>query len=279
MLMGENGNTATGDSIFMRGFDTQSSIYVDGIRDLGTISRDTFNTEQVEIAKGPAGVDNGRGSSSGYINMSSKAAQADSFINANATVGSGSHKRVSADINQQLPIDGAAVRVNLLRQDSGVAGRDVVENNTTGLATSLVFGLDSATRTTFNYLHVQQDNVPDGGIPTIGLDGFYSATIASNFPNNTAPSYGEVDSSTSMAAHPTLTTLSRIWRRCVSNMTFRRTSLCKTPAATASPAKNIFLRVSTPAAQGSSFRPPPKRISAAGKSTATAKAKINKTKF
>lgn len=195
MLMGENGNTATGDSIFMRGFDTQNSIYVDGIRDLGTISRDTFNTDQVEIAKGPAGVDNGRGSSSGYINMSSKAAQADSFISANATVGSGSHKRVSADINQQLPIDGAAVRVNLLRQDSGVAGRDVVENNTTGIATSLVFGFDSATRTTLNYLHVQQDNVPDGGIPTIGLDGFYSATIASNFPNNTAPRYGEVDSS------------------------------------------------------------------------------------
>ncbi|MDZ4261070.1 MAG: TonB-dependent receptor plug domain-containing protein, partial [Pseudomonadota bacterium] len=57
MLMGENGNTATGDSIFMRGFDTQGSIYVDGIRDLGSISRDTFNTEQVEIAKGPSGVD------------------------------------------------------------------------------------------------------------------------------------------------------------------------------------------------------------------------------
>lgn len=195
MLMGENGNTATGDSIFMRGFDTQNSIYVDGIRDLGTISRDTFNTDQVEIAKGPAGVDNGRGSSSGYINMSSKSAQADSFINANATVGSGSHKRVSADINQQLPIDGAALRVNVLRQDSGVVGRDEVENNTTGLATSLVFGLDSTTRTTFNYLHVQQDNVPDGGIPTIGLAGFYSATIASTFPNNTAPAYGEVDSS------------------------------------------------------------------------------------
>ncbi len=33
MLMGENGNTATGDSIFMRGFDTQGSIFVDGIRD------------------------------------------------------------------------------------------------------------------------------------------------------------------------------------------------------------------------------------------------------
>src|SRR5687768_14476906 len=68
-LLGENGNTATGDSIFMRGFDTQGSIFIDGIRDLGTITRDTFNTEQVEVAKGPAGPDNGRGAASGYINL------------------------------------------------------------------------------------------------------------------------------------------------------------------------------------------------------------------
>lgn len=30
----------------------KGSIFIDGIRDLGTISRDTFNTEQIEIAKG-----------------------------------------------------------------------------------------------------------------------------------------------------------------------------------------------------------------------------------
>ena len=71
-LLGENGNTATGDSIFMRGFDTQGSIFIDGIRDLGSVTRDTFNTEQVEIAKGPAGPDYGRGAASGYVNMASK---------------------------------------------------------------------------------------------------------------------------------------------------------------------------------------------------------------
>lgn len=76
----------------MRGFDTQGSIFVDGIRDLGTISRDTFNTEQVEIAKGPAGADNGRGASSGYINLSSKQATQEEFTTGNLTLGSGSHK-------------------------------------------------------------------------------------------------------------------------------------------------------------------------------------------
>lgn len=193
MLMGENGNTATGDSIFMRGFDTQSSIYVDGIRDLGSISRDTFNTEQVEIAKGPAGVDNGRGASSGYINMSSKAATLDSFTTGSATVGSGSHKRVSADVNQALAIDNAAIRVNLLRQDSGVVDRDVVENNTTGIAASLAFGLNTQTRTTLNLLHVQQDNIQDGGLPTVGTEGFYSSVYAAAFPKGDGPAYRKVD--------------------------------------------------------------------------------------
>lgn len=35
----------------MRGADTSNSIYIDGIRDIGSVSRDTFNTEQVEVIK------------------------------------------------------------------------------------------------------------------------------------------------------------------------------------------------------------------------------------
>ncbi len=32
---------------------TNNSIYVDGIRDIGSVTRDTFNTQQVEVIKGP----------------------------------------------------------------------------------------------------------------------------------------------------------------------------------------------------------------------------------
>jgi catecholate siderophore receptor len=177
LLMGENGNTATGDSIFMRGFDTQGSIFVDGIRDLGAISRDTFNTEQVEIAKGPAGVDNGRGAASGYVNMSSKMANLDTASSGNISLGSGDYKRATLDVNKALG-ESSAVRVNLLKQDAGVAGRDQVENNYQGIAASLGLGLGTDTRIHFNLLNVQQSGIPDGGIPTIGLDGYYNAIFA-----------------------------------------------------------------------------------------------------
>lgn len=192
MLMGENGNTATGDSIFMRGFDTQGSIFVDGIRDLGSISRDTFNTEQVEIAKGPAGVDNGRGAASGYVNLSSKTAGLQDDASANITLGTADYKRSTLDVNRTLS-DSAALRVNLMVQDSGVDGRDVVENKSTGIATSLAFGLGSDTRTTFNFLHTEQRNLPDGGVPTAGLRGYYSSAYAAAFPNGNGPSIATVD--------------------------------------------------------------------------------------
>lgn len=196
MQMGENGNTATGDSIFMRGFDTQGSIFVDGIRDLGTITRDTFNTDQVEIAKGPAGVDYGRGSASGYVNLSSKLASQEDSTTGNVTGGSGDYLRSTLDVNRTLG-ESSAIRVNLLAQDAGVAGRDKVENNLAGLATSLGLGLGTETRTFINFLHVQQRDIPDAGVSTAGLDGYYSSVYATAFANDAnPPAIPAVDSST-----------------------------------------------------------------------------------
>mgnify|MGYP000142083997 CR=1 FL=1 len=81
---GENGNSTTGDAIYMRGADTSNSIYIDGIRDIGSVSRDTFNTEQVEVIKGPSGTDYGRSAPTGSINMISKQPRNDSGIDASS---------------------------------------------------------------------------------------------------------------------------------------------------------------------------------------------------
>jgi catecholate siderophore receptor len=191
MLMGENGNTATGDSIFMRGFDTQGSIYVDGIRDLGSISRDTFNTDQVEIAKGPAGVDNGRGAASGYVNLSTKLANEENATTISTTGGTADYKRATLDANRALG-ESSAIRVNLMQQDAGVDGRDTVESDFQGLATSLAFGLGTETRTYINYLNMQQSGIPDGGVSTAGLDGYYSSVYVQRFPTG-GPEIKRVD--------------------------------------------------------------------------------------
>ena len=177
-LLGENGNTATGDSIFMRGFDTQGSIFIDGIRDLGTITRDTFNTEQVEIAKGPAGPDNGRGAASGYVNLSSKVPTTQDFSEGTVSYGTGDNGRITGDSNYYFDGANAALRLNVMGQNGGVAGRDEVKRDSWAIAPSLAFGLGGPTRAYFYLLHTEQDNRPDGGVPTIGMEGFYNAALA-----------------------------------------------------------------------------------------------------
>ncbi len=169
---GENGNTTTGDAVYMRGFDTASSIFVDGVRDLGTVSRDVFNIEQVEVTKGPAGTDNGRTAPSGAINLVTKQANLSDGFQGSISAGTASQERVTADWNTRLALDGAAFRLNLMAQDSGVPGRDEIEHKRWGIAPSLAFGLGSATRLYLNFLHVKQSNVPDGGVFTIGLPGY-----------------------------------------------------------------------------------------------------------
>jgi catecholate siderophore receptor len=194
MQLGENGNTAAGDTFQMRGFATQSSVFVDGVRDLGAITRDTFNVEQVEVVKGPAGADVGRGAASGYINLASKAAILDDVTSGTASINNGNNKRVTADINRKIG-DTTAVRLNVFKQDGGVAGRDQVESNGYGIAPSIAVGLGQKSRAYFYSQHIRQNNVPDGGIPTVGLKGFYNAnTLLLNAPKVDSENfYGSVN--------------------------------------------------------------------------------------
>ncbi len=181
-FLGENGNTNTGDAVYMRGFDSSGSIYVDGVRDVGSISRDVFNIEQIDVLKGPAGTDSGRGSPTGSINLVSKTATRENAFNSLLTAGSGKQKRATIDWNRVIDADsGTAFRLNMMTQDSGNPARDEVTDKRWAFAPTVTFGLGKPTRVTASYLHVDQDNVPDGGVPTIGLPG-YSApdTITAN---------------------------------------------------------------------------------------------------
>lgn len=179
--LGENGSTSTGDAIYLRGFDTSSSIFVDGIRDTGSVSRDTFNVEQVEVVKGPAGTDTGRTSPTGYINLITKRPTLTDSFSGSVGFGSASFKRASIDWNKELSGTngiGAAFRLNAFTEDADVAGRDVVNNKRYGIAPSFAFGLNSPTRFYLDLVHVKQNNIPDGGVPTVGLPGYSTPDAA-----------------------------------------------------------------------------------------------------
>ncbi|WP_066271499.1 catecholate siderophore receptor Fiu [Hydrogenophaga palleronii] len=173
MQMGENGNTSAGDTFQLRGFSLQQSTFVDGIRDLGAVTRDTFNLEQVEIVKGAAGTETGRGAASGFINLISKQAHLGDENSASGTLGTASRKRATVDLNKQLS-DTSAFRLNAMVQDSGVDGRDHVDNKGYGVGLAYAAGLGTPTRLNIYSQHLRQKNTPDGGIPAIGFAGYAS---------------------------------------------------------------------------------------------------------
>ena len=162
---GEGGAPA-GDNLTLRGFSARNDIFVDGVRDLGVQSRDPFNMEQVEVTKGPTSAIAGRGSTGGTINLVSKAPNLRRYFGGALNLGTDKTKRVTADVNIPLP-SRMAFRLNGVAHESGIAGRDVVNNQRWGFAPALTFGLATPTRVSLNYFKLKQDNVSDYGIPWV----------------------------------------------------------------------------------------------------------------
>lgn len=165
MAAGESG--AQGDNLTIRGFTARNDIFLDGIRDFGSYYRDSFNFEAVEALEGPAGVQFGRGSTGGVINQESKVPQAQQFVRIGTQFGTDATRRITADINEPLPdvAGGAVVRVNIMGQEGGVAGRPFDALRRFGLAPSLELGMNSKAPFTLSYLHMSENDTPDYGLP------------------------------------------------------------------------------------------------------------------
>ena len=163
---GGSGGTSSGDNVLIRGFSARNDIYVDGVRDVGLVNRDAFNTESVEVAKGPSSVVGGRGVTGGSINLVTKAAHLQNETTVRVGGGSADYGRATVDVNRKVT-NNVAFRLNGVWQDTGYAGRDIAKYRTWGLAPSLVVGLNTPTQLTVNYSRMKQDNIPDWGIPTL----------------------------------------------------------------------------------------------------------------
>lgn len=161
---GEGGNS-TGDRPFLRGFDGQSNMFVDGLRDVGSQTREVFALEQLEVVKGPSSAYGGRDSGGGSINLVSKTPKLKDETRISMGVGTDSYARGTVDANYVLG-DGIAARVNLLKHDSDVAGRDEVNNSRWGIAPSIAFGLNGPLQVIASHYHLETDDLPDaGGFP------------------------------------------------------------------------------------------------------------------
>lgn len=166
------GGVAIGDRPFIRGFDTFGSFYVDGLRDIGSQTREVFAIEQMEVLKGPSGAFDGRGSAGGSINIVTKQARAGNFIAGSTGVGTNSFKRGTIDGNYMVN-ENLAVRLVGMAHKSDTAGREHVGVQRWGLMPSITLGLNTATSATASWYHHETDDISDWGLPFIqtGADG------------------------------------------------------------------------------------------------------------
>ena len=88
------------DALVFRGNATTGDLFVDGIRDDVQTYRDLYNTDRVEVLKGPNGMIFGRGGAGGVLNRVSKEAGWNPISQIAASYGAYDQKRFTADFGK-----------------------------------------------------------------------------------------------------------------------------------------------------------------------------------
>ncbi|WP_026471187.1 TonB-dependent receptor [Alkanindiges illinoisensis] len=161
---GEGGNP-NGDRPFIRGFTSESSIYVDGVRNATSQNREMFAVEQVDVIKGSSSTIGGGGSTGGSINLVTKVAHQGDALEGTVSGGTDNYARITLDGNKDFG-NGVAGRVAVLGHQNEKAGQtDGAEYKRAGIAPSIALGLGTENRAVLSYYYLKTDDMPDSGVP------------------------------------------------------------------------------------------------------------------
>ena len=181
---GENGN-AFGDRYIIRGQEARSDVFVDGLRDPGMSTRESFAVEQLEISKGPNSSFAGRGTAGGAINAITKQATLDhDFTRVSVGLGTDSQKRVTTDFNKGFG-ESFALRVNALYGDEDVPDRKPASRERKGVALSGLYEVNKDLSITLDYYGLRtKDQFPD-------LGAYLTGTLPYRVPAKNVPVYAQ----------------------------------------------------------------------------------------
>lgn len=181
---GEGNPPGGSDAFNVRGFSARDDVFVDGIRDPGNYFRDPFYAERIEVTKGPASAFAGRGNVGGTVNIVTRQPVLDARISSELGVGTDNFFRGTFDVNQVVDkAAGIAVRLTAMGHSADEPGRDHVFNRRWAVAPSIGFGLSGDTSFIVNYLHLEQDDRPDFGLP----NSRNFSLVGSGFEGRVAP--------------------------------------------------------------------------------------------
>lgn len=152
------------DAIVLRGVASTGDFFVDGTRDDVQTYRDLYNTDRIEVLKGPSGMIFGRGGAGGVINRVSKEAGWDPISQITASYGAYDQKRISGDFGQAIN-DEIAFRINTVYENSD-SYRDGVNLERYGVTPTITIRPNDQTKMTLGMEYFKDKRIADRGIPS-----------------------------------------------------------------------------------------------------------------
>jgi catecholate siderophore receptor len=157
------------DALIFRGNATTGDFFLDGVRDDVQTYRDVYNTDRVEVLKGPNGMIFGRGGAGGAINRVSKEAGWDPISEVTASYGAYDQRRIQADFGQAIN-DEVAFRINAVHENSN-SYRDGVELKRYGVTPTITIKPTDKTKITLGVEYFKDQHTSDRGVPSMNGAG------------------------------------------------------------------------------------------------------------
>jgi catecholate siderophore receptor len=162
------------DELVIRGVDSSANFFVNGFRDDVQYYRDIYNTQSIEVLKGPSALVFGRGAGGGVLNRTLKEADGQTRYEASAQTGSYADRRVSLDAGQALN-DNVAVRLNTFYEGSD-AFRDYGHLERYGINPTVTLKPDDDTKVKLSFEYYHDKELADRGNPSIGTGTRFNPT-------------------------------------------------------------------------------------------------------
>jgi catecholate siderophore receptor len=157
------------DELVIRGVDSSANFFVNGFRDDVQYFRDLYNTQSLEILKGPSALIFGRGAGGGLVNRTLKEADGTRVYEATMQTGSYNDKRVALDAGQAVN-ENVAVRFNAFYENSDTF-RDYGHLERYGINPTVTLKPTDDTKIKLSYEFYHDFRLADRGNPSQGLPG------------------------------------------------------------------------------------------------------------
>ncbi len=153
------------DELVIRGVDSSANFFVNGFRDDVQYYRDLYNTQSIEVLKGPSALTFGRGAGGGLVNRTLKEADGQRIYEGTVQTGSYNDRRMAVDAGNKIN-ENVAVRLNVFAEGSD-SFRSYGKMERWGINPTATFQVNDSTKVKLSYEYYHDNRTADRGNPSI----------------------------------------------------------------------------------------------------------------